>query len=63
MASDNQKGLQCQHHYMLDPPKKKTSWGKCKYCGDEKEFSNLPDLSYQLGYRSGRKKKDTKRVA
>jgi hypothetical protein len=31
---------QCRHHWKIAPPNGATSLGKCKLCGEEREFRN-----------------------
>jgi hypothetical protein len=31
---------QCRHHWVIDSPHGATSLGRCKRCGEEKEFRN-----------------------
>ena len=31
---------ECNHYWMIDPPWGPTSWGRCKFCGAEREFDN-----------------------
>ncbi len=33
----------CQHHWLIDAPAGPISWGRCKLCGDEREFQNGSD--------------------
>ena len=30
----------CSHHWIIETPKGPVSKGRCKLCGEEKEFSN-----------------------
>lgn len=30
----------CSHHWIIASPDGPTSWGRCKYCGAEREFLN-----------------------
>ncbi len=30
----------CQHHWIIDTPRGSTSAGRCKRCGEEREFRN-----------------------
>ena len=30
----------CQHHWVIDTPRGSTSAGRCKRCGEEREFRN-----------------------
>ncbi len=32
----------CTHHFVLSTPNSTESLGVCKFCGDEKLFSNAP---------------------
>jgi hypothetical protein len=40
MSEQNKKQRQCVHYWIIDSPDGHTSFGKCKYCGMVKEFSN-----------------------
>jgi hypothetical protein len=31
---------QCKHHWLIDSPQGATSAGRCKICGEEREFRN-----------------------
>ena len=33
----------CQHHWVIEQPNGPTSLGRCKHCGERREFSNNPD--------------------
>jgi len=36
--------IECRHHWIIESANGPTSWGVCKYCGTEKQFTNsLPD--------------------
>jgi len=36
--------VECRHHWIIESANGPTSWGVCKYCGTEKQFTNsLPD--------------------
>ena len=35
---------ECVHYWIVEPPKGPTAKGKCKHCGEEKEFPSLSDL-------------------
>jgi hypothetical protein len=32
--------LTCQHHWVIETPRGSTSIGRCKRCGEEREFRN-----------------------
>jgi len=32
--------LTCQHHWLIETPRGATSHGRCKRCGEEREFRN-----------------------
>ncbi|MFC2002679.1 hypothetical protein ACFLV4_01850 [Chloroflexota bacterium] len=32
----------CRHYWRIDSPNGPTSRGACKFCGEEREFSNSP---------------------
>ena len=40
MSGSKTMQKQCVHHWIIETPDGKTSSGKCRYCGLEKEFSN-----------------------
>lgn len=33
-------GATCQHHWIIETPRGATSTGRCKRCGEEREFRN-----------------------
>lgn len=37
----------CVHHWLIDSPNGRTSRGRCKVCGAERDFRNYPDWSGQ----------------
>jgi hypothetical protein len=37
---------QCKHHWRIKPPEGPTSWGRCKLCGEEREFKNVMPWPY-----------------
>jgi hypothetical protein len=41
-AQDKQQA--CSHLWIIDSPQGPTSWGKCRWCGETREFLNsIPD--------------------
>jgi hypothetical protein len=40
MSKVSAKHKQCVHHWIIDAADSKTSFGRCKYCGLVKAFSN-----------------------
>ena len=40
MAKTNTKQKNCVHYWIIEAPDGVTSFGKCKYCGIIREFSN-----------------------
>ncbi len=36
----------CGHHWIIEPPKRSTSKGVCRLCGEEREFHNSPEASW-----------------
>ena len=37
----------CQHHWLIDPPTGgSVSKGKCRSCGEERDFPNSPESRY-----------------
>tara|TARA_A100001037_G_scaffold252681_1_gene236804 strand:+ start:323 stop:568 length:246 start_codon:yes stop_codon:yes gene_type:complete len=61
-CTGSKKGLSC--HWVIDPPNGPVSSGKCKNCGDTKEFKNSVEFSSWYGSKSdfdqGKKKKKSK---
>ena len=42
----------CVHHWVIDPPNGAVSKGRCKVCGEEKEFRNSFEYSSWYGNKS-----------
>ena len=42
----------CVHHWVIDPPNGAVSKGRCKACGEEKEFRNSFEYSSWYGNKS-----------
>ena len=42
--------VNCRHHWVIDRPYGPTSTGRCKVCGDEREFQNGSDV--EIGVRT-----------
>ncbi len=42
----------CVHHWVIDPPNGAVSQGRCKVCGEEKEFRNSFEYSSWYGNKS-----------
>ena len=38
--TESSEAEQCTHHWVIDPPDGPTSMGRCKRCGEKKEFYN-----------------------
>ncbi len=36
----------CAHHWIIDTPEGPVSKGRCRLCGEEREFSNSVDTLY-----------------
>ncbi len=45
-------GDTCVHHWVIDPPNGAVSKGRCKVCGEEKEFRNSFEYSSWYGNKS-----------
>ena len=43
MSEQDTTQKKCVHHWVIEAPDGRTSFGKCRYCGQVKEFYN--DLS------------------
>jgi len=44
----------CQHHWLIESPRGATSTGRCKRCGEEREFRNsASDYVWEDDSRSG----------
>jgi hypothetical protein len=39
-ATTTVEGPTCQHHWLIETPRGSTSHGRCKVCGEEREFRN-----------------------
>lgn len=46
------KSVDCVHHWVIDPPNGAVSKGRCKACGEEKEFRNSFEYSSWYGNKS-----------
>ena len=42
----------CVHHWVIEPPNGAVSKGRCKACGEEKEFRNSFEYSSWYGNKS-----------
>jgi hypothetical protein len=42
----------CVHHWVIDPPNGAVSKGRCKACGEEREFRNSFEYSSWYGNKS-----------
>mgnify|MGYP003962425011 FL=1 len=42
----------CVHHWVIDPPNGAVSQGRCKACGEQKEFRNSFEYSSWYGNKS-----------
>jgi len=40
MSKTNNEHKKCTHYWIVEPPTKGNSIGKCKFCGARKEFVN-----------------------
>jgi hypothetical protein len=47
----------CVHHWVIDPPSGAVSEGRCKACGEKKEFRNSFEYSSWYGNKSPAPKK------
>ena len=43
------KAPECQHHWLIDKPNGLVSHGICKFCHEERDFSNIPINRIQHG--------------
>lgn len=43
----------CQHHWVIDSPRGALSGGRCKRCGEEREFRNSTDYVWDNDSGSG----------
>ena len=41
MDRSNWQAAECVHYWIIQAPEGPTSIGRCKYCGLEREFSNM----------------------
>jgi hypothetical protein len=53
----------CKHHWVIDPPNGAVSNGRCKACGEEKEFRNSFEYSSWYGNKSPAPKAGAKGAA
>jgi hypothetical protein len=53
----------CVHHWVIDPPNGAVSEGRCKACGEEKEFRNSFEYSSWYGNKSPAPKAGAKPAA
>ncbi len=44
----------CVHHWILDPPRGELTFGRCKKCGEERQFTG--ETSYRIGRGSSRRR-------
>ena len=59
----------CRHHWLIEPPRGALSRGRCKLCGEERQFRNSAtdyiwdDDSSSTGYSSWRAVRSTPKLA
>jgi len=53
----------CVHHWVIDPPNGAVSEGRCKVCGEKKEFRNSFEYSSWYGNKSPAPKAGAKGAA
>ena len=53
----------CVHHWVIDPPNGAVSEGRCKACGEKKEFRNSFEYSSWYGNKSPAPKAGVKGAA
>ncbi len=53
----------CVHHWVIDPPNGAVSEGRCKSCGEKKEFRNSFEYSSWYGNKSPVQKAGAKGAA
>ena len=53
----------CAHHWVIDPPNGAVSEGRCKSCGEKKEFRNSFEYSSWYGNKSPTPKAGAKGAA
>ena len=53
----------CVHHWVIDPPNGAVSEGRCKSCGEKKEFRNSFEYSSWYGNKSPAPKAGAKGAA
>ncbi len=53
----------CVHHWVIDPPNGAVSEGRCKACGEKKEFRNSFEYSSWYGNKSPAPKAGAKGAA
>jgi hypothetical protein len=53
----------CVHHWVIDPPNGAVSEGRCKSCGEKKEFRNSFEYSSWYGNKSPAPKAAAKAAA
>ena len=46
----------CPHYWIIETPDGPISPGRCRLCGEEKEFNNSIEWTYRVQYR-GKKEK------
>ncbi len=44
----------CVHHWVLDPPRGELTFGRCKKCAEERQFTG--ETSYRIGRGSSRRR-------
>ena len=44
----------CVHHWVLEPPRGELTSGRCKKCGEERQFTG--ETSYRIGRGSSRRR-------
>ena len=44
----------CIHHWILEPPRGELTSGRCKKCGEERQFTG--ETSYRIGRGSSRRR-------
>jgi hypothetical protein len=45
---------ECTHHWILNPPRGELTYGRCKKCGSERDFTG--ESAYRIGRGSQGKK-------
>ena len=45
-SSTTISAITCAHHWVIDTPAGPVSHGRCKLCGEDREFRNSPDNAF-----------------